>query len=168
MGRLLGNLRRRRDAVMRCFLLAARRGYRAFGVQDGGECFSGPLAHRTFRRYGRSNRCKNGRGGPWANDVYIIMRRSKYNCESGVWNGQVAWIHLTLFYESKYGCPGVDLFVLTMYFHHHLTCNRRFILFYNIDRTLRALWLVKTHVLSEYFFFRKSVFYCFAHVKSIS
>ena len=75
MGILLGNLRRRRDAVMRCFLLASRRGYRAFGVQDGGECFSGPQAHRTFSKYGRSGRCKNGRGGPWANDVYIIIRK---------------------------------------------------------------------------------------------
>lgn len=77
MGRILSNLRGRRDAVMRCFLLAARRGYRIFGVQDGGECFSGPMAHRTFNRYGRSNRCRNGKGGPWANDVYIIIRRSK-------------------------------------------------------------------------------------------
>ena len=62
---------------MRCFLLAARRGYRLFGVQNGSECFSGPMAHRTFNRYGRSNRCRNGKGGPWANDVYIIIRRSK-------------------------------------------------------------------------------------------
>lgn len=93
MGRLLGNLRRRRDAVMRCFLLASRRGYRAFGVQDGGECFSGPLAHRTFRRYGRSNKCKNGRGGPWANDVYIIIKKSKFmGCY--IFNGRVTFFHL--------------------------------------------------------------------------
>ena len=77
MGILLGNLRGRRDAIMRCFLLASRRGYRAFGVQHGGECWSGPLARRTFSKYGRSNRCRNGKGGAWANNVYIIITRSK-------------------------------------------------------------------------------------------
>ena len=72
-----GGLRRRRDAVMACFHLAARRGYRAFGIQNGGECFSGPLAHHTYNRYGPSNRCKNGKGGSWASNVYFIIKRSK-------------------------------------------------------------------------------------------
>ena len=72
-----GRLRRRRDAVMACFHLAARRGYRAFGIQNGGECFSGPLAHRTYNRYDPSNRCKNGKGGSWASNVYFIIERSK-------------------------------------------------------------------------------------------
>ena len=26
----------------------------------------------TYKKYGRSNRCRNGKGGPWANDVYKI------------------------------------------------------------------------------------------------
>ena len=72
-----GRLRRRRDAVMACFHLAARRGYGAFGIQNGGECFSGPLSHRTYNRYDPSNRCKNGKGGSWANNVYFIIKRSK-------------------------------------------------------------------------------------------
>ena len=72
-----GRLRGRKDAIMACFHLAARRGYRAFGVQNGGECFSGPLAHRTYNRYGPSNRYKNGNAGSWDKNVYFIIKRSK-------------------------------------------------------------------------------------------
>ena len=48
------------------------RGYRAFAVQHQGWCATGPRAHLTYRKYGRSNRCRNGKGGPWANDVYVV------------------------------------------------------------------------------------------------
>ena len=67
-----GFYRRRTAAIFKCFAAAARRGYRAFAVQHQGWCATGPRAHVTFRKYGRSNRCRNGRGGPWANDVYFI------------------------------------------------------------------------------------------------
>ena len=79
MGRMLAGsrLRKGRDAVMACFHLAARRRYRAFGIQNGGECFSGPLTPRTYNRYDPSNRCKNGKGGSWASNVYFINKRSK-------------------------------------------------------------------------------------------
>ena len=60
---------------MRCFSLAAARGYRAFAVQYGGECFSGPMAHRTYSKYGRTRGCRGGKGGSWANDVYFIIRK---------------------------------------------------------------------------------------------
>ena len=69
---LRGNYQRRRHAIRKCALVAIRRGYSVLGVQHSGQCASGPLAHRTFGRYGRSNRCRNGKGGPWANDVYRI------------------------------------------------------------------------------------------------
>ena len=69
---LRGNYQRRRYAIQKCSLEAAKRGYSVFGVQNGGWCASGPQAHRTFAKYGRSNRCRNGKGGPWANDVYRI------------------------------------------------------------------------------------------------
>ena len=29
-----------------------------------------------YGKYGRSNQCRNGKGGPWANDVYSITGRS--------------------------------------------------------------------------------------------
>ena len=67
-----GFYRRRADAILKCALVAMRFGYRAFAVQHQGWCATGPRAHVTYRKYGRSNRCRNGKGGPWANDVYTI------------------------------------------------------------------------------------------------
>ena len=64
--------RRRKDAIMKCALVAMRFGYRVFAVQHQGWCATGPRAHVTYRKYGRSNRCRSGKGGPWANDVYIV------------------------------------------------------------------------------------------------
>ena len=69
---LRGSYRHRKFARRKCALEAARRGYKFMAIQHGGWCASGPRAHRTFARYGRSNRCRNGKGGPWANDVYRI------------------------------------------------------------------------------------------------
>ena len=69
---LRGNYKRRANAIGKCSSEAIRRGYRLVGVQDGGQCFSGPRALRTFAKYGRSNRCRNGKGGTWANDIYRI------------------------------------------------------------------------------------------------
>ena len=43
-----------------------------FAVQHQGWCASTKYAYRTYGRYGRSNRCRNGKGGPWANDVYVL------------------------------------------------------------------------------------------------
>ena len=67
-----GNYKRRRYAIDLCALVAASKGYKMFAVQDGGWCATGPRAHLTFRRYGKSNRCRNGKGGPWANDAYRV------------------------------------------------------------------------------------------------
>ena len=52
-----------------------RFGYRCFAVQHQGWCATGPKACATYRKYGRSNRCRNGKGGPWANDVYTVSGR---------------------------------------------------------------------------------------------
>ena len=73
--------RRRADAILKCALVALRFGYRAFAVQHQGWCATGPRAHVTYRKYGRSNRCRNGKGGPWANDVYIISGKADV-CEA--------------------------------------------------------------------------------------
>ena len=67
-----GNYKTRRNAIDLCALVAASQGYKMFAVQDGGWCATGPRAHVTFNRYGKSNRCRNGKGGPWANDVYRV------------------------------------------------------------------------------------------------
>ena len=70
---LRGNYRRRKDAIEKCAAEAIKRGYRVIGIQHGGWCASGPRAQFTFGKYGRSNRCRNGKGGGWANDVYRVV-----------------------------------------------------------------------------------------------
>ena len=67
-----GYYRRRKEAIQKCGAVALMRGYRAFAVQHQGWCATGPRAHVTYKKYGRSNRCRNGKGGPWANDVYVV------------------------------------------------------------------------------------------------
>ena len=72
-----GYYRRRKEAIRRCALVAMRFGYRVFAVQHQGWCATGPRAHLTYRKYGRSNRCRNGKGGPWANDVYSVTGKTE-------------------------------------------------------------------------------------------
>ena len=69
---LKGHYRRRWDAIRKCFQAAYRRGYKIFALQHGGWCASSRSAHLTYRKYGRTNKCRNGKGGPWANDVYVL------------------------------------------------------------------------------------------------
>lgn len=69
---LKGHYRKRWDAIRKCALAAERRRYKVFAVQHGGWCASARRAHLTYGRYGKSNRCRNGKGGPWANSVYVL------------------------------------------------------------------------------------------------
>ena len=72
---LKGSYRRRPYAIKKCALSAERRGYKVFAVQHGGWCAASRTAYRTYAKYGKSNRCRNGKGGPWANDVYFLKGR---------------------------------------------------------------------------------------------
>ena len=38
----------------------------------------GPRAKITYKKYGPSKRCRGGKGGPWANNVYIIVVKGKF------------------------------------------------------------------------------------------
>ena len=38
----------------------------------------GPRAKITYKKYGPSKRCRGGKGGPWANDVYIIVVKGRF------------------------------------------------------------------------------------------
>ena len=69
---LTGSYRSRRYAIEKCAQAAYKRGYKLFAVQHGGWCAASRNGHRTYARYGKSNRCRNGKGGPWANDVYVL------------------------------------------------------------------------------------------------
>ena len=62
------------ERINLCASLAARRGHDTFGVQYGGQCFTGPHARKTYRKYGHAKRgCRrDGLGGTWRNHVYFI------------------------------------------------------------------------------------------------
>ena len=47
-------------------------GYKWFGVQFYGECWSGPEASLTYNRYGPSDSCWEGVGKDWTNMVYKL------------------------------------------------------------------------------------------------
>ena len=69
--RIRGNYKRRDNAINRCFQVARQRKMVLFAVQDGGWC-AAAANFKGYLRYGKSNKCRNGKGGPWANDVYRI------------------------------------------------------------------------------------------------
>lgn len=62
----------RKDAVAKCAEVTRSRGWKVFAVQDGGWCASSPTAHLTYNKYGTAVNCVDGKGGMFANDVYII------------------------------------------------------------------------------------------------
>ncbi|XP_070540332.1 uncharacterized protein [Ptychodera flava] len=74
-GRLDGYYRQRYDAINKCANAAASRGYSVFAVQNGGWCASSSDALDSYDQYGPSDKCADdGKGGPWANHVYAIVR----------------------------------------------------------------------------------------------
>ena len=63
----------REDAIQKCYQAAKSLGYHVFAVQHGGQCASSATAKSTYNKYGASTACMpDGKGGPWANDVYEI------------------------------------------------------------------------------------------------
>ena len=68
-----GSYSSRHDAIEKCYQAAKKRGFQLFAVQNGGWCASSASAFKTFNKYGKSSACKSdGKGGPWANQVYYI------------------------------------------------------------------------------------------------
>lgn len=60
----------RKDALRKCYTVAEQNGHKYFGLQNGGHCQVGST--EDYKKYGPSSACKNGLGGPWANDVYEV------------------------------------------------------------------------------------------------
>ncbi|XP_031575055.1 uncharacterized protein LOC116308716 [Actinia tenebrosa] len=62
-------------AVNNCAYTAKKKGYKGFGVQFGGQCFGSTGAHHesVYGKYGKSDKCKGGVGGWFANDVYLFF-----------------------------------------------------------------------------------------------
>ena len=69
----LGVFRPPDDILATCLKLVVSRGYSYFGIQNGGACRTGAKAHLTYDDQGPASNCREGHGGPWANDVYRIV-----------------------------------------------------------------------------------------------
>jgi len=78
MGGHMGTRQNRNDSIGLCYDDAIAQGYTMFGVQFGGECWSGDKIELTYSKYGGTSRCKNGVGGSWANDAYLVSKYHEY------------------------------------------------------------------------------------------
>ena len=68
-----GHYLTRENPIQKCYNLARSLGYTIFSIQDGGYCSTSDVAVSTYDMYGTSSECKNdGKGGPLANEVYVI------------------------------------------------------------------------------------------------
>ena len=74
---LKGSFLIRKNAVEKCAEVTRSRGWKVFAVQGGGWCASSPTAHLTYNKYGAAINCVDGKGGMFANDVYIIRGKAK-------------------------------------------------------------------------------------------
>ncbi len=77
---LTGNFLIREDAILKCALVARQRGFKIFGVQDGGWCAGSLTGHFTYSRYGLTNNCVYGKGGMLSFDIYALKREYLYAC----------------------------------------------------------------------------------------
>lgn len=48
----------RKDALQKCAEAALDRGYKYFGIQNGGQCFAGIHGEKRYNIYGHSDRCR--------------------------------------------------------------------------------------------------------------
>ena len=65
----------RRDAILKCYEAARKRGFVYFAIQNGGMCMGSKDAGKKYKMYGRATNCQNGKGGEDANNVYYILNR---------------------------------------------------------------------------------------------
>lgn len=56
----------------KCAETAKQLGYKVFALQNGGQCFTSPVAQFTYQKYGQAAGCVNGVGGPNIYDVYSL------------------------------------------------------------------------------------------------
>ena len=79
----------RQNAIVKCAVAARKRGFPAFALQNGGWCAAGAKALETFNKYGRSRDCKiDGKGGRWANNVYVFKDEADSKFFLGVYGIQ--------------------------------------------------------------------------------
>jgi len=78
---LYNDYKTRQQAIQKCAVFAKLKGYKMFGIQDGGMCVTSASAHKIYNKNGESKDCKSdGKGGPWANQVYRFPERKGDSC----------------------------------------------------------------------------------------
>jgi hypothetical protein len=53
-------------------MIARERNHDLIGIQNNNLCFTSLVKDAPYTRIGKSENCKNGRGGVLANNVYIL------------------------------------------------------------------------------------------------
>ena len=81
-----GGIRLRSDnPIEDCFNFARLFGYKVFAVEYGKECFTAMDADKTYMKYGKSEKCKDGRGGGWSFNAYEIKENVRIVENLGCW-----------------------------------------------------------------------------------
>ena len=57
------------NTIMKCALLAKKKNYKYFGLQEFGQCWSGPSGDSSYAKDGKSLQCSYGLGK--ANALYV-------------------------------------------------------------------------------------------------
>jgi len=69
------------NAVEGCEKYARERGFKMFAVQYNRQCFTAANAEKTYKKYGKSRNCVDGKGGAWSFNAYIADScTAKYEC----------------------------------------------------------------------------------------
>ena len=111
---LTGFYKQRQEPISKCAAVARSRGYQLFAIQNGGMCLSGPKAQETYKIHGLARNCKDGKGGEWANDVYIF--NGKIKCfvvgVNGIgkidWKSGIGVLEKRLTTQSDHVCDFLD------------------------------------------------------------
>jgi len=70
--KVTGDYRTRKDPIGKCADTAKELGYKVFALQNGGQCFTSEDAEKSYSKYGLSDKCRDGIGGPLVSDVYTL------------------------------------------------------------------------------------------------
>ena len=102
--RIRGNYVRRGDAINKCYQVARQRKMIIFAVQNGGWCAAAGNLN-GYRKYGKAGNCKNGKGGPWANDVYRITNPIRPAVPKGIFTSYIYATSILIFVTSTMVSP---------------------------------------------------------------
>lgn len=72
-GRVIGNYKKRYDALLKCAEVAIEQRYTLFALRDGGQCFGGFKGTTKYWKHGVSRHCRNGMGSTSSKNVYQII-----------------------------------------------------------------------------------------------